>query len=120
MRLRNGAEFRRVFEKGVRLPGPLFLLVAAENRHGHDRLGLTVSRKVGGAVLRNRARRLMREGFRRRLGRPAGRGFDLVLLAAKALTERSQGEVDRELADRLRRLERKIQERRRAPSPDAR
>jgi ribonuclease P protein component len=120
MKLRSGAEFRRVFEKGVRVPGPLFLLVAIENIYGHDRLGLTVSRKVGGAVSRNRARRLLREGFRRRRARPRARGFDLVVLAARALTERSQGEVDRELADRLRRLERKIEERRRAPSPDAR
>jgi ribonuclease P protein component len=118
-RLRSGAEFRRVFEKGLRLSGPLFVLVGVENARGHDRLGLTVSRRVGGAVSRNRARRLLREGFRRR-ARAGRRGFDLVLLAAKALTETSQGEVDRELADRLRRLERKIEERRRPRSPDAR
>jgi ribonuclease P protein component len=120
MRLRSGPEFRRVFEKGVRLPGPLFVLMAIENALGHDRLGLTVSRRVGEAVSRNRARRLIREGFRRRRKRPGGRGFDLVVLAARALTERSQGEVDREFADRLRRLERKIEERRRPPAPDAR
>ena len=120
MRLRSGAEFRRVFDKGLRLSGPLFVLVGLENAQGHDRLGLTVSRRVGGAVSRNRVRRLLREGFRRRRLRPGPRGFDLVVLAAKALTEKSQGEVDREFADRLRRLERKIEERRRPRSPDAR
>jgi ribonuclease P protein component len=120
LKLRTGAEFRRVFEKGVRLSGPLFVLVALENAHGHDRLGLTVSRRVGGAVLRNRARRLLREGFRRRRKSTSGRGFDLVVLAARALTERKQGEVDLELADRLRRLERKVEERRRPASPHAR
>ena len=120
MRLRTGAEFRRVFEKGVRLSGPLFVLVAIENNQGYDRLGLTVSRRVGGAVSRNRARRLIRDGFRRRRRRGGTRGFDLVVLASRALTERSQGEVDREFADRLRRLERKIEERRRPSPPDAR
>jgi ribonuclease P protein component len=120
MRLRSGTEFRRVFEKGVRLPGPLFVLMAIENAHGHDRLGLTVSRRLGGAVARNRARRLIREGFRRRRSRPSGRAFDLVVIAARELTEGSQGEVDRELADRLRRLERKIEERQRPPSPHGR
>jgi ribonuclease P protein component len=120
MRLRSGAEFRRVFEKGLRLSGPLFVLLGLENGQGHDRLGLTVSRRVGGAVSRNRAKRLLREGFRRRRAQPGRRGFDLVVLAAKALTETSQGEVDRELADRLRRLERKIEERRRPRSPDPR
>jgi ribonuclease P protein component len=116
MRLRTGAEFRRVFEKGIRLSGPLFVLVAVENSEGHDRLGLTVSRRVGGAVSRNRARRLIREGFRRRRARVSARGFDLVVLATRALSEQSQGEVDRELADRLRRLERKTAERSRPPA----
>jgi ribonuclease P protein component len=120
MRLRNGAAFRRVFEKGVRLSGPLFVVVALENAHGHDRLGLTVSRRVGGAVSRNRVRRLLREGFRRRRSRPGRPGLDLVVLAARALTEQGQGEVDREFAERLRRIERKIEERRRPPSAHAR
>jgi ribonuclease P protein component len=121
MRLRRGSEFRRVLEKGVRMPGPLFLLVAAENTVGHDRLGLTVSRRVGGAVLRNRARRLIRESFRRQ-PRPTptgGRtGLDVVVLAARALAERGQGEVDREFADRLRRVARRIEQRGRQASPD--
>jgi ribonuclease P protein component len=116
MRLRTGAEFGRVFEKGIRLSGRLFILVGLENTHGHDRLGLTVSRKVGGAVSRNRARRLIREGFRRRQGGAGGHGFDLVVLASRALSEKSQGEVDREFADRLRRLERKAAERARSPA----
>ncbi|HEY6552788.1 MAG TPA: ribonuclease P protein component [Vicinamibacteria bacterium] len=119
MRLRSGAEFRHVLTKGMRLPGPLFVLVAVENAEGHDRLGLTVSRRIGGAVSRNRARRLIREGFRRRHPRAGGRAFDLVVIAARALGDGSQGEVDREFADRLRRLERRIAERRRTPPPDA-
>jgi len=120
MRLRRGFEFRRVLEKGVRMPGPMFLLVAAENSVGHDRLGMTVSRRVGGAVLRNRARRLMRESFRRHR-RPTGGqpGLDVVVLAARALAERGQGEVDREFADRLRRVARRIEQRGRQASPDS-
>jgi len=121
MRLRRGSEFRRVLEKGVRMPGPMFLLVAAENTVGHDRLGMTVSRRVGGAVLRNRARRLIRESFRRqrRPTPPGGRpGLDVVVLAARALAERGQGEVDREFADRLRRVARRIEQRGRQASAD--
>jgi ribonuclease P protein component len=115
MRLRSGAEFRRVLEKGVRLPGRLFVLVGAENTLGYDRLGLTVSRRVGAAVRRNRARRLLRESFRRR--GPARRpGLDVVVLASRELTDCRQGEVDREFTDRLRRLERRIEQRGRQAS----
>jgi len=99
-RLRTGADFDAVFKKGARLDGPLFLLVAAPNGRAFDRLGLAVSRRVGGAVERNRARRLLREGFRRI--EPAGSvGFDLVAVARAPLARRGQAEVARELRERL-------------------
>jgi ribonuclease P protein component len=102
-RLRTGAEFDAVFKRGTRLDGRLFLLVAAPNGRTFDRLGLAVSRRVGGAVGRNRARRLLREGFRR-VDRPAGPGFDLVVVARAPLAGRGQAEVDRELRERVQRL----------------
>jgi len=104
-RLRTGAEFDAVFKRGARLDGRLFLLVAAPNGRAFDRLGLAVSRRVGGAVERNRARRLLREGFRRveRTGSPA---LDLVVVARAPLARRGQAEVDRELRERLLRIRR--------------
>jgi ribonuclease P protein component len=108
-RLTTGDEFDAVFKRGTRLGGRLFLLVAAPNRGRHDRLGLAVSRRVGGAVERNRARRLLRESFRR-LDRPAGPGVDLVVVARAEIVGCRQAEVDRELQERVGRI-------RRAPLP---
>ncbi len=105
-RLRTGAEFDTVFKAGARVDGPLFLLVAAPNGRTFDRLGLAVSRRVGGAVERNRARRLLREGFRR-LGRGSASGYDVVVVARAPLARLGQAEVDRELGERLRRLRRR-------------
>jgi ribonuclease P protein component len=102
-RLRTGAEFDTVFKRGTRVDGRLFLLVAAPNGRTFDRLGLAVSRRVGGAVGRNRARRLLREGFRR-MERPPGPGFDLVVVARAPLAGQGQAEVDREIRERVRRL----------------
>jgi ribonuclease P protein component len=110
-RLKTPAEFRRVFRAGQRLEGPLFQLVAAENGGSHHRLGLTVSRKVGAATARNRAKRLLRESFRRHLFE-CDVSFDIVVVPKRELLERSQAEVDREYEDRLRRLA----QRRRAPN----
>ncbi len=103
-RLRTAAEFDRVFRRGVRLDGTLFLLVAAPNGGGYDRLGLAVSRRVGGAVTRNRVRRLLRESFRR-LERGARPSVDLVILGKPALKGAGLAEVSRELGTRLQRLE---------------
>jgi ribonuclease P protein component len=102
-RLRRGADYRRVFRQGLRLDGPLFLLIAARNDRGHHRLGLAVSRKVGGAVRRNRAKRLLRETFRQ--NRPdVPPALDLVFVPKREITDRTQGEVEREYRERLRRL----------------
>jgi ribonuclease P protein component len=103
-RLRTAAEFDTVFKRGVRLGGRFFLLVVAPNGARRDRLGLAVSRRVGSAVERNRARRLLRESFRR-TRRPGARGLDLVVVAHRDLAACGQAEVDRELRERFRRIE---------------
>jgi ribonuclease P protein component len=100
--------------------GPLLSLVACDNDLGYDRLGLAASRRVGGAVARNRAKRLLREAFRRHKRALAGpRGEDLVALPRPQLVGRSQDEVDREYTDLLRRLaaKRTARGRRQDPAP---
>ena len=58
------------------------LIVAPRASDGPGRVGITVSKKVGGSVLRNRIRRLVREALRRRDGwLPAG--YDVVVIAKK-------------------------------------
>lgn len=64
LRLLRPREFERVFgQRCSAAAGPL-VVYAAPNDLGHPRLGLTVSRKVGSAVARNRWKRLLREAFR--------------------------------------------------------
>jgi len=119
-RLRRASDYRRVLRRGMRLTGPLFVMVAVRVEGQTSRLGLTISRRVGQAVVRNRARRLLRESFRR-LPIAGEMAFDLVVIPKPEIVGRSQAEVDSEYGQRIRQLlARSEPQARRAGAPPAR
>ena len=78
--LKQNYEFRRLYQKGASAVGGGMVLYCRKNRLGHNRLGLTASVKLGGAVQRNRARRRLREVFRL-AGPDLRQGYDIILVA---------------------------------------
>lgn len=64
-RIVRSSDFRALYSCGRRLHSESFVLFGRANNLVHHRLGITVSRKVGNAVVRNRIKRLFREIFRR-------------------------------------------------------
>jgi ribonuclease P protein component len=77
-RLLNRAEFRRVYDEGQRRNGPHFAVFYRPNGMAESRLGITVPARVGGAVLRNRIKRRLREVFRLNRDR-IPQGWDIVI-----------------------------------------
>jgi ribonuclease P protein component len=65
LRLLRPSDFERVFAARNSAANPWLVMYGAANDIGHPRLGITVSRKIGNAVERNRWKRLLRDAFRR-------------------------------------------------------
>ena len=79
MRLRRSQDFERTYADGLRAGDAHLLVFVMPNGQPQTRAGLSVSRKHGSAVIRNRKRRLLREAFRLNQHRlPAG--MDLILI----------------------------------------
>lgn len=82
-RVRRRGEFQRVFDLSLRTKGRYLTILVAPNDIGTARLGIVASRKLGDAVRRNRAKRLIREVFRR--SEPQKRGMDVVVIPRREL-----------------------------------
>jgi ribonuclease P protein component len=105
-RLRRRADFIVVQEQGRRVSGRFYLLLARRQDppgQKEPRFGITVSRKVGGAVERNRVKRWVRESYRR-LRSLAPAATDLVVIARPSATGSGLQATAAELESLLRRL----------------
>jgi ribonuclease P protein component len=100
-RLRKRSEFQRVYERGEKVFSRNFTLFLLAGEAARPRLGVTVTRRVDGAVGRNRIKRRLREWFRRRKRElPA---VDLVINARPGAATVGFEALCRELDGRLRR-----------------
>ncbi|MBR6472574.1 MAG: ribonuclease P protein component [Firmicutes bacterium] len=100
--LRKQADFDALYKKGKSVGDKFVVVIHMKNGLDHSRIGFLASKKVGNSVMRNRARRLMKESFRL-IRDEIPKGYDIVIIARNTIAGRSFFEVDRSLRNALKR-----------------
>jgi ribonuclease P protein component len=101
-RLTGSADFQRVRRTGKAYAHPLVILMACPNGLETTRIGVAAGRRVGSAVGRNRAKRLLREAIRPHVGRTHP-GWDIVLIARPGLLTAPWASLTEAVADLMNR-----------------
>jgi ribonuclease P protein component len=105
-RIRRHAEFQRIYKQGARIHSRYSTIFIQPNALATGRLGIAATKKLGGAVQRNRAKRLIREVFRRNKLAP---GFDVIVIPKREWLDASLTVLE---ADYRHLLERRLGHRR--------
>lgn len=99
-RILRKSDFQKAYDGGNRLVSPYFVSFIRRTEGGTMRLGVVASRRVGNAVCRNRAKRVLREVFRHT--RPAqSSSLDIVLVARRAILGVKADKVAKLFAERV-------------------
>lgn len=100
--LKENMAFKRAYFRGKFKAHPLLVTYAVKNRYGSMRVGVTTSKKVGNAVMRSRARRVIRSAFDSvmKSGFSVG-GYDIVFVARAATPAAKSYEVERVMKKQL-------------------
>lgn len=95
--IKCNVDFRRCYHRGKCIVCPMFALYINKTRRKTLRLGITVSKKYGKAVIRNRARRIIKEAFYQIQPLLPSGGYDIVIVARARLKNAAMQDVKRAL-----------------------
>ena len=101
-RVRRRGEFQKVFDRGVRVQGRYLTVLMGLAPGPCNRLGIIASKKLGAAVARNRAKRLIREVFRQHLPR-AGGAVDVLVIPRRELFDATFASLETDFENACRR-----------------
>ena len=92
--LRNNSDFQNVYRLGKSKANRQFVMLILENDSDRNRIGISVSKKIGNSVMRHRVARLVRESFRLNADRIMS-GYDIVMVARAGVREADYHQVSR-------------------------
>lgn len=95
-RLKKNWEFKRVYRNGRTVVSRNIVLYYCPNDKEYNRIGFSISKKVGKSVIRNRIRRVYKEAFKA-VDKYLAKGYDFILIARKPAVDASFRQASKEL-----------------------
>lgn len=92
-KIRKNIEFRAVYRRGRSFSNHLLVLYIYKSKKDFNRIGISVSKKVGKSVTRNRIKRLIKENYRLNSNN-LSKGYDLVFIARNAAKDKNYYEIE--------------------------
>ena len=100
--LRDNRDFKRLYKKGKSVGSKYIVLIHLKNQLDYNRYAVLASKKVGNSVMRNRARRLIKESLRIQKSE-IKQGYDILFIARNRCAEAAFAEIFQSLKNTLKR-----------------
>lgn len=102
-RISRSKDYGRIYKQGRRLGGKYIIVFALANQLPYSRFGVVTSKKVGNAVIRNRAKRQLRELIRKNLAHLQP-GYDVVIVARYNIKAAIFAEIEKDFLRSMKRI----------------
>lgn len=93
--LKKDSDFRKVYKHGKSFANKYLVMYILENKSDSSRVGISVSKKVGNAITRNKIRRRIKESYRLNIDENVKGGFDIVFIARIASKDSEYKDVEK-------------------------
>ena len=103
--LKRNNDFRRIYSRGKSFAGGYVVVYVLKNRYRFNRLGITGSKSTGNAVMRNRAKRVIRAAYTNLEDKLPQGGFDLVIVSRSRGAQKKEQQIRKDMEYALRKLD---------------
>ena len=95
--LKKDSDFRKVYKHGKSFANRYLVMYILENKSDSSRIGISVSKKVGNAITRNKIRRRIKEAYRLNIDENVKNGYDIIFIARVSCNEAEYKDIDKDI-----------------------
>ena len=103
--LKKDSDFRKVYKHGKSFANRYLVMYILKNKSETSRIGISVSKEVGKAIIRNKVRRRIKEAYRLNIDENVKYGYDIVFIARVAIKDANYHEIESAMKHLVRKSE---------------